>query len=98
MASKIIFQDKPAYQEGPFALVKDDGDGLWHVYHIQTAKTAMWIIPPFAQKRDALAYVKSLIDSSFKWDVNSDTELIDANGYDEIYTYLSSLLRGMEKK
>ena len=98
MASKITFQNKPAYQEGPFALIKDEDDGLWRVYHIKTNKAAMWIIPPFAQKRDALAYVKSLLDSPFDWDVNSETALVDKNGHDELHIYLSSLYRGMEKK
>jgi hypothetical protein len=98
LANKITFQNKPAYQEGPFALVKDDSDGLWRVYHIQTGKLCMWIIQPFKQKRDALSYAEALAQSRFDWNVNSDTELVDRNGVEPIYAYLSQIYWGMEKK
>lgn len=96
MATKFIFLGSPAYKEGPFALVKDSTDGLWRVFHIDTEKPAMWIVAPFKQKRDALAYAESLIRSGIDWSVNSRISLFDRNDMNHVHTVMSNLTRGME--
>lgn len=96
MAKKFYFQNVPAYQEGPFALVKDDQDGLWRIYHIESLLKAMWIIAPFKQKRDALDLVQQMIGSDIDWNVMDAKMLIDLNGEDHVHTVMSNLTRGLE--
>lgn len=95
MAKKFTFNNHQAYQEGPFALVKDETDGLWRIYHIQSNLTAMWIVSPFKQKRDALELAQSMIDSGITWDVADNQSFFKLNDMDRVHTIMSNLTRGL---
>jgi hypothetical protein len=95
LAKKFFFKNLPAYQEGHFALIKSPDDGLWYNYHIQSQLKAMWIIAPFKQKRDALAFAKSLNDAEIDWDVNSDIQLLEKNDANHVHTIMSRISRAV---
>ena len=93
MATKMTFNGLPAYQEGCFALVKNEEDLMWNVYHIDSGMKAMWIVPQFKQKRDAMVYVKELMETSINWSVKTAQELVERNGFDMVYSVISEIYR-----
>jgi len=95
MAKKFLFRNTPAYQEGPFAIVKEGENGLWRLYHIQSNLPAMWIVAPFKQKRDALNLALSMASSDIDWNVDGAQMLVDLNGLDHVHTVMSNLTRGL---
>lgn len=95
MAKKVLFRNLPAYQEGPFALLKSPDDGLWRIYHIQSNSLAMWIIAPFKQKGDALELAKQMNLADIEWNVNTNIQLFERNQMDHIHTVMTRIKRGL---
>jgi hypothetical protein len=97
LATKFLFNNLPAYQEGRFALVKNSDDGLWYIYHIMSGLKAMWIIPPFKQKRDALVFAQHLDQAPIDWNVNSEIQLLEKNDANQLHTIMSRISRAMRQ-
>jgi len=100
LAKKFIFNNFPAYHEGPFAVLKrDDIDGLWRVYHIETQQRVMGgKIKGCKQKKEALTYAFRLCNTSINWNFKSSEEMYKLNSESDLIDQIFPLIKSLTQE
>lgn len=93
LAKKCDFNGLPAYEEGPFVMVKLPDDGLWYVYHKESNIPSMGELNPFVQKKDALTFVSELCNTNIDWNFKGRDEMGKINSYQDLNSQLAPIFK-----